>query len=125
MMARTAASVIETVEAMYAAAATDDEAAFARLFTQDFYAFDAGKKFVGMEPPALIKAMHGEGKRFVWTVTEPDVHIDGELATIAFINRGAVGDAAGMAPMTWLESAVLCFEDGHWRIRFFHSSRAA
>jgi len=122
-MTQTAASVVETLEAMYAAAATDDEDAFARIFTEDFYAFDLGRKFVGMELPALIKQAHAEGKKFIWTVTEPDVRLHGDLATITFVNQGAVGEVDGMMPVTWLEAAVLRFEDGRWRIAFFHSTR--
>lgn len=123
-MERSEQAVVETVRAMYAAAAIDDLAALTGIFTTDFYAFDAGKRFEGMALPELIKAAHADGKQFVWTVTEPDVQIAGDWAAISFINRGAVGDAAGMLPVTWLESAVLRFEDGRWRVRFFHSTRA-
>lgn len=123
-MEQTKQAVVETVRAMYAAAAIDDSAALAGIFTADFYAFDGGKRFEGMALPELIKAAHADGKRFVWTVTEPDVEVSGDWASISFVNRGAVGDAAGMAPVTWLESAVLRFEDGRWRVRFFHSTRA-
>ena len=116
-------AVIETIREMYAAAAIDDEAGLRAIFTDDFYAFDGGKRFDGMALPTLLKAAHAAGKRFVWTVNEPDVQVEGGWASIAFVNRGSVGDAAGMVPVTWLESAVLRFEGGCWRVRFFHSTR--
>jgi|SRR5579859_1528814 len=118
-------AVIATMQAMFAALAVDDLESLARIFTADFYAFDGGKRFDGMALPELIKAAHADGKRFQWTVTEPDVEIAGDWARIAFVNRGAVGDATAMTPVTWLESAVLRREGGGWRVRFFQSERAA
>jgi hypothetical protein len=47
----------------------------------------------------------------------------GDLAWITYVNRGSVGDAAGVTPVTWLESAVLRHDGRRWRIRFFHSTR--
>jgi hypothetical protein len=40
----------------------------------------------GIRKP-LIKAQHVEGKRYEWNVTEPDVHISGNTAWIAYINK--------------------------------------
>ena len=116
-------AVIETIREMYAAAAIDDEAHLAKILTEDFYAFDGGKRFDGMALPALIKAAHAAGKRFVWTVTEPTVWVAQNWASIAFINRGSVGDADGTTPVTWQESAVLKFDGKRWRVQFFHSNR--
>jgi hypothetical protein len=116
-------AVIETIREMYAAAAIDDEASLRAIFTDDFYAFDGGKRFDGMELPALLKAAHAAGKRFVWTVSEPDVWVAQNCASIAYVNRGSISDAAGTVPVTWLESAVLRFDGSRWRIQFFHSTR--
>ena len=116
-------AVIETIREMYAAAAIDDEAHLAKIFTEDFYAFDGGKRFDGMALPRLIKAAHAAGKHFVWTVNEPTVWVAQNWASIAFINRGSVGDADGTTPVTWQESAVLKFDGKRWRVQFFHSNR--
>jgi ketosteroid isomerase-like protein len=61
---------------------------------------------------------------YVWTVNEPDVHISGDFAWIAYVNRGSIKDASGTENVTWLESAVLQKEKDAWRIRFLHSTRA-
>jgi len=116
-------AVIETIREMYAAAAIDDEAHLARIFTEDFYAFDGGKRFDGMALPALIKAAHAAGKRFVWTVNDATVWVSQNWASIAYINRGSVGDEAGGTPVTWQESAVLKFDGKRWRVQFLHSNR--
>ena len=116
-------AVLDTIKALYVAAAADDEAVLTQIFSPDFYAFDGGRRFVGMQLAVLVKSFHDQGKRFVWNVTEPRVQVEGSLAWITFVNRGAVGDAAGMTPAAWLESAVLALEADRWRLRFLHSSR--
>ncbi len=44
---------------------------------------------------AFIKAQHASGKRYEWNVTNPDVHIDGDTAWIAYTNMGSITDASG------------------------------
>jgi len=119
-----AAAVAETLRDMYAAVAVLDRARLAGIFAPGFYAFDLGKRFDGMALVDLIDGAMAAGRRFVWAVNEPDVRIFGDRAWIAYVNRGAVGDAETMTPVTWLESAMLVRVDSRWRIEFFHSTRA-
>jgi hypothetical protein len=72
----------------------------------------------------LIKQQHAAGKIYEWHVTDPDVHVIGSVAWIAYVNRGAVTDASGRHPLEWLESAFLQKDDGRWKIVFMHSNRA-
>jgi hypothetical protein len=117
--------VVDAVRTMYAAASTDDLALFNSVVTSDFYAFDNGKRFDGEGLMKLVRSMHAAGKIYVWNVTEPEVHIAGKYAWITYTNRGSVRDASGAKNLTWLESAFLEKQDGVWKIRFFHSTRAA
>lgn len=110
---------------MYAALAADDEAAFEAELAEGFYAYDLGRRYSAGELFAVIKAAHVAGKRFVWTVQEPDTHVTCDLAWVAYVNRGSVTDGTGERPVAWLESAALVHERGAWRIRFFHSTRAS
>lgn len=116
--------VTEAIRSMFAAATNDDLAKFRAVAASDFYAFDGGKRFTGDALMELIKAAHAAGKVYVWNVTEPQVHISGDVAWITYINRGSIQDASETKSMTWLESAVLQKEKGIWRIQFFHSTRA-
>ena len=86
--------------------------------------FDVGKRFTGDSLLELIKTAHAAGKVYVWTVNDADVHISGDIAWIAYINRGSIKDAAGTENVTWLESTILQKDKGAWRIRFLHSTRA-
>jgi hypothetical protein len=71
----------------------------------------------------FIKAQHAAGKRYDWNVTEPDVHISGKTAWIAYVNKGSIDDASHTVNQNWLESAFLQNEAGIWKIVFMHSTR--
>jgi ketosteroid isomerase-like protein len=115
--------VTEAIRSFFAAATADDLDQLHAVTAPDFYAFDAGGRFTRDALMNLIKAAHAEGKVYVWTVTEPEVHISGDIAWITYVNHGSIKDASGTKDVTWLESAVLQKEHGTWRIHFFHSTR--
>jgi ketosteroid isomerase-like protein len=58
-----------------------------------------------------------------WNVTEPDVHISGNTAWIAYVNKGSIDDASHTVNQNWPESAFLQKEAGTWKIVFMHSTR--
>ncbi len=116
-------AVVAAIRTMYAAAATDDLAKFHSVAAIDFHSFDGGQRFTGDALMEFIRSRHAQGVVYVWTVTEPVVHVAGDTAWITYVNRGSVTDASGMKNVTWLESAVLSKQEGRWRIRFFHSTR--
>ena len=110
---------------MYAALMVDDEARLQSILMPDFYSYDGGKAFDGPGLGNLVKDAHKAGKTFVWTVAEPKVQLHCDWAWIAYVNRGSIADASAPKPVTWLETAVLRYDAGRWRIALFHSSRAA
>jgi hypothetical protein len=115
--------IVDTVKALFAAASTDDLAKFDSLVTPGFYMYDAGARFNGDAIMALIKADHATGRHYEWNVVQPDVHVSGDSAWIAYVNEGSVTDASGTQHLKWLESAFLKKEAGMWKIVFFHSTR--
>jgi ketosteroid isomerase-like protein len=115
--------VVDTVATVFTAARTDDVAKFDSVIASDFYIFDGGTRFKGEAIMALIKAQHVAGKRYEWNVTEPDVHISGNTAWIAYVNKGSITDAFGTTNQRWLESAFLQKQAGLWKIVFMHSTR--
>jgi ketosteroid isomerase-like protein len=116
--------VADTIRAMYAAAQKSDLEAFHALVTPGFYAFDNGKRFDGDALMRMVIDLEARGARAVWTVNNPDVHIDGNHAWIAYLNVGSLqmSPAAPPVPMQWLESAELEKDAGKWKIAFFHST---
>jgi ketosteroid isomerase-like protein len=115
--------VIDTVSTIFTAASTDDVAKFDSVIASDFYIFDGGVRFNAHAIMAFIKAQHAAGKRYEWNVTEPDVHLSGDTAWIAYVNRGSITDASGTTNQNWLESAFLEKQAGNWKIVFMHSTR--
>jgi ketosteroid isomerase-like protein len=115
--------IVDTVSTIFTAARTDDVAKFDSVIAPDFYIFDVGVRFNGDSIMALIKNQHLAGKRYEWNVTEPDVHISGNTAWVAYVNKGSIGDAAGTVKQDWLESAFLQKQAGVWKIVFMHSTR--
>ena len=118
-------AVVDALNEFFEAASHDDDKLFKEVLAPDFYAFDNGKRFDGMQLPQLIKAAHGAGKTYVWSVHDPEVHIACDWAWVTYTNRGSVGDGSGTQPMSWLESAVLHYQGQRWHIQFLHSTRLA
>jgi hypothetical protein len=118
------AQIIDTVSTIFAAARTDDVAKFDSVIASDFYIYDGGARFNGDSVMAGIKAQHAAGVHYEWNVTEPDVHINGKTAWMAYVNKGSITDASGTTVnQTWLESAFLEKQAGIWKIAFMHSTR--
>jgi ketosteroid isomerase-like protein len=115
--------VVDTVSTIFTAARADDLAKFDSVIAPGFYIFDGGARFEGDAIMVLIKAQHAAGKRYEWNVTEPDVHISGNTAWIAYVNKGSITDASGTVNQNWLESAFLEKQAGAWKIVFMHSTR--
>ena len=115
--------VVDTVSTVFTAARADDVAKFDSVIASDFYIFDGGARFNGNSIMTLIKAQHAAGKHYEWNVTEPDVHISGNSAWIAYVNKGSITDASGTVNQNWLESAFLEKQAGVWKTVFMHSTR--
>ena len=117
--------VVMALEQMFTAFRTDDSSGFQQIATADFHAYDNGVRFTGPSLLELLKKAHASGTRFEWSVTDPEVHIACNLAWVTYVNQGSIENTAGRQEMRWLESAVLEYGERRWRIRFFHSTRAA
>ncbi|WP_150133096.1 nuclear transport factor 2 family protein [Acidisarcina polymorpha] len=115
--------IVKTVNTVFTAAQADDTTLFDSVLAPNFYIFDGGARFNGDSIMAFIKAQHRAGKRYEWSITEPDVHISGKTAWIAYINKGRITDASGTIDQQWLESAFLEKQAGSWKIVFMHSTR--
>ena len=115
--------IVDTVSTLFTALRTEDAPKFDSVIAPGVYMFDGGTRFNRETIMTLIKAQHAAGKRYEWNVTEPDVHISGNTAWIAYIDRGSITDASGSVNQQWLESAFLQKQAGNWKIVFMHSTR--
>jgi hypothetical protein len=111
------------VSTIFSAAGAEDIAKFDSVIAPDFYMFANGMRFNGDAIMVAIKAQHAAGKRYDEHVTDPDIHISGNTAWIAYVNQGSITDTSGTTKVQWLESAVLERRSGVWKILFMHSTR--
>ena len=119
-------AVVTTLRSMYAAAMGDDMVRLRGVFAPGAYLFDGGKRYDSIDSLMQdVKKFRGQGMKFVWSVTEPDVHVHCNQAWLSFVNVGSVQTpgTAEPIPTRWLESAELEKQDGVWKIVFFHSTR--
>lgn len=117
-------AVAETMRMVFAAGMKNDVAGFDALIAPGFYMYDGGKRFDGDEiMTKMIVARQKQGYKYVWTVTDPVVEVDCNTAWIAYVNKGSLTNPDGAkTDLTWLESGVLEKRNGHWLLRFFHST---
>jgi len=115
--------IVKTVKTVFAALRAEDSQELNSVVTPGFYIFDGGVRLSADSVMAVMKAQYAAGKRYEWSVTEPDVHVSGKTAWIAYVNKGSIGDAAGSTDQQWLESAFLEKQAGTWKIAFMHSTR--
>ena len=115
--------VEDAISTFFAAAHDDDLAKFNSVVAPGFYIFDNGARFNGDSVMTLIKNLHAAGKHYEWHVTEPDIHIEGNIAWIAYVNKGSITIGSVTSDQQWLESAFLQQQSGNWKILFIHSTR--
>ena len=114
---------VQTVRALLNALATSNVVQFTSVLTPDFYIFDGGKRFNGQEILSLMKALRAAGKSYKWSVSEADVHVIGNTAWVAYVNKGSITDSSGTEDQEWLESAFLERQGMAWKIAFMQSTR--
>ncbi len=116
--------VLAVLKQILVAARADDLSGLRVVTTPDFYAYDGGKRLTAAALMELIKSAHMAGTRYEWNVTEPEIHVDCNLAWVTYVNQGFIEDSSGRHESTWLESVVLEYSRRAWRARFLHSTRA-
>lgn len=122
-IANAQSEVVGIIKQMFVAARADDLTALVAITTPDFYAYDGGKRFTAQSLMDFITKLHAAGKHYEWNVTNPETHITCNVAWVTYVNQGFIEDSGGHQDMMWLESVVLEYGDGRWRMRFLHSTR--
>lgn len=117
------AEVAATMREMYAALKADDAQAFNAATTGDFFAFEVGKRLDSASLLTTIKAAHDRGAVYEWTVVDPKIEVECNMALVTYVNDGSLTEAGAKRPLSWMESATLVHDGQRWRIRFLHSTR--
>jgi len=118
-------AAVEAVRTMFDALSDRDMARYRSVMAPGFYAFDMGKRMTADELTEVVEDAREAGMNFDWKVTEPKVRVQGPMAWVTYVNRGAMQRGDNRQALTWLESAVLRKDAGAWRIQFLHSTPMA
>ena len=118
------ADVEQTIRDFFVALRGEGDVAFEDVATSSMYSFDVGQRFEGRELADVIIEALGEGVEINWTLGPMDTEVRCNVAWSQWENTGSAGTPPEVRPVRWLESAVLVYEDGRWKIDFFHSQRA-
>jgi hypothetical protein len=121
------ASAAKDVEAVvrgwFGAFGRNDYQAGYALQAPGFYAYDNGQRYDGTTLGELLRTAKASGLKVEWNIGAVDVHAGCDEAWAAWVNKGSAGAPGAVEPVTWLESAGLRYQDGHWRMEFLNSSR--
>ena len=118
------ADPVQTIRQLYAAVTKGDTATVMGMFTDDFYAFDRGKRMTAADLGAQVDKIRMLRPALVWTVEDADAHVLCDTAWVTYENLHVPTNGKG-AVKGYLESVVLIWRAGTWKLRFFHSSPAA
>ena len=113
---------VDAVRQMYAGAMNGDRAKTVSVFDREGFLFDGGARFTPEGIADVILRGEAAGTKFQWKIEEAESHAACDFAWAAWTNRGTFQTVTGSTPKTWLESAVLVWRNGSWKIRFFHST---
>jgi hypothetical protein len=117
-----AALIDRAIRSFFDALAKDDQAAFQRTVTPDFYAFEIGRKLTGNELFQAVADSHRSGRVINWSIGPVATRSHCDLAWAAWDNIGSAGVPPKIAPRRWMESAVLRRSPTGWRLEFLHST---
>jgi hypothetical protein len=119
--------VIATIERVQSALAANDRARLDELLCHDFHAFENGIHMSGQALLEVMSKYYAAGKRYKWSVSSPQVEVQGNLGVVIYVNHGSIVEAhdAKAVAQSWLESVVLRRRNSAWRLAFLHSSRTA
>lgn len=118
------AEVEQTIRDFFDALRGEGELAFEDVTTPGMYSFDVGQRFEGRALADLIIDALADGVEINWSLGPMDTEVACNVAWSQWKNTGSVGTQPEVAPVSWLESAVLVYEEGRWKVDFFHSQRA-
>ena len=119
---RDAILIDRAIRSFFDALAKDDQAAFQRVVTTDFTAFELGKKMTANELFQLVADSHRSGRVINWSIGPVAARRHCDLAWAAWDNIGSAGVPPKIAPRRWMESAVLRRSPTGWRLEFLHST---
>lgn len=117
------AAIVEVQTKLFAALEEEDQQAWERLTVRDFVAFEGGQRYGRTGVFDLVRSAHAAGRHFQWSVADPRLETACTVATLIYVNHGAITEGASRSDISWLETATLRYGGGGWRVVFMESMR--
>ena len=114
----------QAIRDFFTALRGEGEVDFEDVTTSSMYSYDVGERFAGRALADVIIEALDSGVKINWKLGPMDTKVRCDVAWSAWENTGSAGTPPNVRPVRWLESAVLVYEGGRWKIDFFHSQRA-
>lgn len=108
------------LKGFFAALDSGDRDRFNYTITGDFSLFEEGRVWDADRIFSVVNT--GEPWRRRWTISQPDIIVDGALATARYRNTLRAESDETVRVKEWLESAVLKHDGDGWRVSFIHST---
>ena len=118
-------AIVSVQTGLFAALENEDKVSWARLTDRDFVAFESGHRYDRTNFFELVRSAHAGGRHFEWSVTTPRLEMSCTVATLAYVNQGAVTQGSSRSAVSWLETATFRYAAGRWRAVFVESMREA
>ena len=113
------AGVKATLSQFFAALDARDVSRFNTTLADGFTLFENGRVMTGGQ---LFDSIKASRRAFRWTITQPRVTVDHDLATIDYRNTGSFTTAKDRKVVEFAESATLRRVGGGWKLAFLHST---
>jgi ketosteroid isomerase-like protein len=122
-----AQELVATIERVFVAIGSDDQMRLNEVLCEDFHAFENGARVTRRELLDLMSTYHAKGRRYQWSVTSPQIEVQGDLGVVVYVNLGSITEVPGSdpIPMSWLETVLLRRQESRWRLAFLHSTRTS
>lgn len=118
-------AIVSVQTRIFSALENEDRVRWERLTDRDFVAFESGHRYGRTDFFELVKSAHAGGRHFAWSVTSPRIEVSCTLATLTYVNQGAVTQGSSRSAVSWLETATFRYAAGQWRAVFVESMREA
>ena len=116
-------AVVDSLTTMFDAIGSGNQARFRDGLAPGFQIYENGAAMSGDQIYAMARTVFDHGERIEWSITQPQGRVEGDLAIVQYVNRGAITHNGVRQPVVWLETAALQHIDGHWKILFMQSQR--
>lgn len=117
------AAVEDVIRDYFTAISNNDQMAADAVCTADYMLLEHGMYWNNDSLFMMAGPMFDQGATIAYRFENFETTIDGNTAWTYYDNYGLMTVGGQEIPLHWLESAVMEYDDGHWKMALLHSTR--